>query len=72
MKLYVSVTFKKCGNVGFRPVITYNGLAGSDKDFFVLTPLQAFEGTNTMINLDNCVTSIDAKQRTNEIFNLAS
>ena len=40
MKLYVSVTFKKCGNVGFRPVITYNGLAGSDKDFFVLTPLQ--------------------------------
>ena len=52
-------------------------------DFFVIIPEQnqinyflkfisfAFEGTNTLIILDDCAASKDVKKRTNELVNLA-
>ena len=52
-------------------------------NFFVIIPEQdqinyylkiiryAFDGTNTLIILDDCVSSKDVKQRTNELVNLA-
>ena len=62
---------------------TYEGFAENDKDFFVIIPEQdkindflkiisyAFDGTNTLIILDDCASSKDVKQRTNELLNLA-
>ena len=62
---------------------TYNGFAENDRDFFVIIPEQdqindflkfisfAFEGTNTLIILDDCAASKDVKKKTNELVNLA-
>ena len=62
---------------------TYRGFAEEDRDFFVLTPDQhhiddwlrivsfVFEGTNSLIILDDCAASRDVKKRTNELVNLA-
>ena len=62
---------------------TYRGFADEDRDFFVLTPQQdqiddwlrivsfVFEGTNSLIILDDCAASRDVKKRTNELVNLA-
>ena len=52
-------------------------------DFFVIIPEQdqindylkiisyAFDGTNTLIILDDCASSKDVQQKTNELVNLA-
>ena len=62
---------------------TYDGFAENDRDFFVIIPEQdkindflkiisyAFDGTNALIILDDCASSKDVKQRTNELVNLA-
>ena len=62
---------------------TYRGFAEEDRDFFVLTPDQyhiddwlrivsfVFEGTNSLIILDDCAASRDVKKRTNGLVNLA-
>ena len=62
---------------------TYDGFAENDRDFFVIIPEQdqindflkiisfAFEGTNTLIILDDCAASKDVKKKTNELVNLA-
>ena len=62
---------------------TYDGFAENDRDFFVIIPEQdqindflkfisfAFEGTNTLIILDDCPASKDVKKKTNELVNLA-
>ena len=62
---------------------TYRGFAEEDRDFFVLTLQQdqiddwvrivsfMFEGTNSLIILDDCAASRDVKKRTNELVNLA-
>ena len=62
---------------------TYDGFAENDGDFFVIIPEQdqindflklislAFEGTNTLIILDDCAASKDVKKKTNELVNLA-
>lgn len=62
---------------------TYDKFGDLDKDLFILTPLQnqidfclklisfVYEGTNTLIILDDCAASKDVKQRTNELVNLA-
>ena len=62
---------------------TYRGFAEDDRDFFVLIPHQdqindwlrivsfVFEGTNSLIILDDCAASKDVKRRTNELVNLA-
>ena len=62
---------------------TYDGFAENDRDFFVIIPEQdqindffklisfAFEGTNTLIILDDCAASKDVKIKTNELVNLA-
>ena len=54
---------------------TYDGFAENDGDFFVIIPEQdqindflklisfAFEGTNTLIILDDCAASKDVKKR---------
>ena len=62
---------------------TWDNFAENDKDFFIIIPehhhinqwLQlisfAFEGTNTLIILDDCTSSKDVKKRTNELVKLA-
>ena len=62
---------------------TYDGFAENDRGFFVIIPEQdqmidffklisfAFEGTNTMIILDDCAASKDVKIKTNDLVNLA-
>ena len=63
---------------------TYDGFAENDRGFFVIIPEQdqindffkfisfAFEGTNTLIILDDCAASKDVKKKkTNELVNLA-
>ena len=62
---------------------TYENFAENDRDFYVLTPKQneideylkfisyIFEGTNSLIILDDCASSRDVKQRSNELVNLA-
>ena len=62
---------------------TYDGFAENDRGFFVIIPEQnqindflklisfAFEGTNTLIILDDCAASKDVKIKTNELVNLA-
>ena len=62
---------------------TYDGFAENDGGFFVIIPEQdqindflklisfAFEGTNTLIILDDCAASKDVKKKTNELVNLA-
>ena len=62
---------------------TYQGFAEDDRDFFVLTPGQdrindwlkivsyVFEGSNSLLILDDCAASKDVKQRSNELVNLA-
>ena len=63
---------------------TYDGFAENDRDFFVIIPEQdqindvlkfisfAFQGTNTLIILDDCAASKDVKKKkTNELVNLA-
>ena len=54
---------------------TYDGFAENDRDFFVIIPEQdqindflklisfAFEGTNTLIILDDCAASKDVKKK---------
>ena len=61
---------------------TYDGFAENDRGFFVIIPEQdqindflklisfAFEGTNTLIILDDCAGSKDVKIKTNELVNL--
>ena len=61
----------------------YDGFAENDRGFFVIIPEQnqindflklisfAFEGTNTLIILDDCAASKDVKIKTNELVNLA-
>ena len=60
-----------------------NGFAENDRGFFVIIPEQnqindflklisfAFEGTNTLIILDDCAASKDVKIKTNELVNFA-
>lgn len=62
---------------------TYQGFAEDDRDFFMLSPNQdqiddwlrivsfVFEGTNSLIILDDCTSSKDVKKRMNELVNLA-
>jgi len=62
--------------------MTYQSFAEDDRDFLVLTPYQdqiddwlriasfVFEGTNSLIILDDCASSKDVKKRTNELMNL--
>ena len=62
---------------------TWDNFAENGKDFFIIIPehhhinqwLQlisfAFEGTNTLIILDDCASSKDVKKRTNELVKLA-
>ena len=62
---------------------TWDGFAENDKDFFIIIPEHhqieewlklisfAFEGTNTLIILDDCASSKDVKKRTNELVKLA-
>jgi len=61
----------------------YQGFAEDDRDFFMLSPNQdqiddwlrivsfVFEGTNSLIILDDCTSSKDVKKRMNELVNLA-
>ena len=62
---------------------TWDNFAENDKDFFIIIPEHhhinewlkiisfAFEGTNTLIILDDCASSKDVKKRTNELVKLA-
>ena len=62
---------------------TYDGFVENDRDFFVIITEQdqindffklisfTFEGTNTLIILDDCAASKDVKIKTNELVNLA-
>lgn len=62
---------------------TYQAFAEEDRDFFVLTPHRdqindwlkitsfVFEGTNSLIILDDCAASRDAKRRSGELVNSA-
>ena len=62
---------------------TYNGFADNDDRVFVVTPAQdevdtllralslLFEGTNTLLIIDDCAASKDLKGRSNQLVNLA-
>lgn len=62
---------------------TYMGFADDDPDFLVFIPKQdevekylkfsvdLFEGTNTLIILDDCAASKDVKERSNELVDMA-
>ena len=62
---------------------TWDNFAENDKDFFIIIPEHhhindwlkiisfAFEGTNTLIILDDCASSKNVKKRTNKLVKLA-